>query len=91
MAKKKGGSPCGLTPVLPDTVWLFQVNPRDDSFVAAAASANFIHIRLCWSYVFSFIMLQEFYSLHLIFIKTTAKHLCCKSLANLTLLFLCDL
>jgi hypothetical protein len=46
---KKGGSPCGLTPVLPDTVWLFQVNPRDDSFVAAAASANFIHIRLCWS------------------------------------------
>jgi len=49
MAKKKGGSPCGLTPVLPDTVWLLQASPRNDSFVAAA-SANFIHIRLCWRY-----------------------------------------
>ena len=61
MAKtKKGGSPCGLTPVLPDTVWLFQVNPRDDSFAAAAASANFIHIRLCWSYVARMIMLPVY-------------------------------
>jgi hypothetical protein len=50
MAKtKRGGSPCGLTPVLSDTVCLFQVNPQVDSFFAAAASANLIKIRLCWS------------------------------------------
>jgi hypothetical protein len=49
MAKTTGGeSFAGVTPVFTDNVWLFQVNPRDDSFVAAAASANFIHIRLCW-------------------------------------------
>jgi hypothetical protein len=52
MAKTTGGeSFAGVTPVFTDNVWLFQVDPRDDSFVAAAASANFINIRLCWSYI----------------------------------------
>jgi hypothetical protein len=49
MAKTTGGeSFAGVTPVFTDNVWLFQLNLQDDSFVAAAASANFIHIRLCW-------------------------------------------
>jgi hypothetical protein len=52
MAKTtKVGSIAGLTPVFTDNVWLFQVNPRDDSFVASAANANFMHIQLCWRYL----------------------------------------
>ena len=52
MAKtKKSGSPCGLTPVLPDTVWLFQVNSRDDSFVAAADIASSVFCVIYFEYV----------------------------------------
>jgi len=82
MAKtERGESLGGLTPLNRYNIWLLQAIPWNDSFVATAASANFIHIRLCRRYLVDILMFDRF-SVESICLLRTHSLICSISLSK---------